>query len=1298
MSSMIIITGKTSNMTNNQTTSALANSMGDKQICEDVGQQNIRGSNFENNESLNSTTEPTSETSKEELSVLEADRHLLKFNWTITSCVTKSNVLELVLPRNMLMTPGVDSFKRKLDKQLKKCPDEPRCSAIGLYIDMHASFKPEQKLHKTTVEHSGITVEHSGKDVSDWNFLEPQWNIQEPQWNIQGGGHLERMLVITTVEYSGTTVEHSGGTFRVWDFERELALKQYFVPTREYYLAESFVLQIIINTQFLLYDISQIFCQSSNHHCQSILLLPIISAEEFFSIDVCTAVRSTPHHGHHKNEKYLGSFDVIAQEKEDFSHYNLSRPVLNENIHSSQANLEFPHATSTVHAQTSEDSVEGSSSLEDKTNHSVSENHTHFDKSGISENHSHFPQLTVWHQDSNVYTQEESLSSDSSHLYPRQFYGQGFEVKGDSSTETYNTRIDMKGGSSESYNNRLGSQQMYSSRESLSKSKTGFSSAMSYYVSNYNPDNDVTISDDQSTQSFQCDEGINQGINFYSSRTADGKDSTHILLETENQNEGAYSKSYYLDNSSTYQDQTVNCRQQDIYYNDNSSDTQVSNCPQDMTIQHQFSHTAVLKEQSETQFTHLNDKENSESQFITSDKNDFVTQFSHQDSQSQFCSQNSMISNRLDNFEEDTASHNLSIITEDSVDTSHDTERQNNPSIDIQSYSHYFSSNCNLGDGEIRENQNIEKPRELFALELSEVKRSYAEGKVIEQDLENNLDDPDDPGCVLDDLCTPDPLDGNTPRQVQFKINRGFLSSNISQSSELEKHSTANAMGKGQLTSISQHSVSEHKVGNVENNNNNNDDVRYVLISNDSNINIKDDPENPNENHRRISGRVQKDKEEKCIESASIEINQRICDICDATFKIKKEYFNHMKEHFPGPPHHCDTCTSAFQRIYHLLDHRTLHQDLRPFKCTICNFSANRKFNLQEHMTLHKENRKFKCKTCGEQFARLQVLNTHETKHSNDRPFLCETCGWSGKTKHALIIHNKKHTGDLMTCKFSDCGYTTAKTSHLKEHMARHSNIRKFVCTQCCREFLTQSKLSRHLLTHNPEKPFKCSLCDCRYTRKDHLGTHMKKKHTKRTTVKKPPRKKQEKKKDSSHLDELKICKTNNKPKTRTRKRKCQQKKMFSDVENSNVSLQPQIPCTPPPTTLSEYPHSPTQYSNFPHSSHHNPDDPLMMGQLPDAWVLRQSPDDKTHAAWGLGAVSGMSPVTDALPSLQQSPPLHRGLGPSLTYQDPYHSPSYQTSPTSHFEALSPHSSLPYSNGQHSDESPLNFASYMKYN
>ena len=44
-----------------------------------------------------------------------------------------------VLPKTIRDISGlsVDAFKRRLDKALRKCPDEPRCSAIGLYTDIH---------------------------------------------------------------------------------------------------------------------------------------------------------------------------------------------------------------------------------------------------------------------------------------------------------------------------------------------------------------------------------------------------------------------------------------------------------------------------------------------------------------------------------------------------------------------------------------------------------------------------------------------------------------------------------------------------------------------------------------------------------------------------------------------------------------------------------------------------------------------------------------------------------------------------------------------------------------------------------------------------------------------------------------------------------------------------------------------------------------------------------------------------------------------------------------------------------
>lgn len=35
---------------------------------------------------------------------------------------------------------------------------------------------------------------------------------------------------------------------------------------------------------------------------------------------------------------------------------------------------------------------------------------------------------------------------------------------------------------------------------------------------------------------------------------------------------------------------------------------------------------------------------------------------------------------------------------------------------------------------------------------------------------------------------------------------------------------------------------------------------------------------------------------------------ERACELCQATFPRIKDYYVHMRGHFPGPPHRCDTC------------------------------------------------------------------------------------------------------------------------------------------------------------------------------------------------------------------------------------------------------------------------------------------------------------------------------------------------------------------------------------------------------
>lgn len=247
---------------------------------------------------------------------------------------------------------------------------------------------------------------------------------------------------------------------------------------------------------------------------------------------------------------------------EQCNQYDSCRIIHNsQDIHGNPPSLVYPQPVpsgkeNTCHTHIPEDSVGDSGSVEDSKFSCNSQGH--FGQPLVRN-------MTVWHQEP-PYNAEESLSSDSSQMYQRQIYDQSFS---------------MKTTCPESFNSRVNPQSIYTMRETPHKNKPGFASAVSYYVSTYNPDDDMTVSDDQSLQSFPYDENFNPGMNFYSCRPSDLKESQHLMIESHHSQEN-YAKSYYHDDLTT---QDVSCSQPDVYYNENSTDTQISNCPQDMTIQ-----------------------------------------------------------------------------------------------------------------------------------------------------------------------------------------------------------------------------------------------------------------------------------------------------------------------------------------------------------------------------------------------------------------------------------------------------------------------------------------------------------------------------------------------------------------------------------------------------------------------------------------------------------------------------------------------------------------------------------------
>ncbi|XP_071546128.1 uncharacterized protein [Panulirus ornatus] len=1197
-----------------------------------------------------------SKTVKEQLNITSQDpevfRCLLAYMYTGTVVVDKTNVAELLRLANKLL---IAKLKEHCAEYLERYLDATNCLTVR---DMATKFNLEA-LEKTTgtfiqAHLSGII---EGEEVLELSHTRLEDFLRSPSWQL----HEDQTLLLVTrwVHHSPKSRERNLRSLLTWVQWSHLCPQAaiHLIQTHPLYTTSSsllalfFLLDALNEHSLLPADFHALFSNLKAKFCQP--SDSVVDNESFLNLAISTAIdglqddqlgtgrgqeilpvvsdlsshTALPAHttqglpsdteddpsipppvqSHHKiNEFHINSRRVCDDEDEEHqSQYDMCRiGRSSQDTHVNQPNLIFSHpATSSnvvgCHSQISEDSIGNASTTDD--NKFTCDSQGHFGQPLMRN-------LAVWHQEP-PYGTEESLSSDSGHMYQRQVYDQSFS---------------MKVPCPDTYNSRVNPSSVYSMRESPHKTKQGFASAVSYYVSTYNPEVDMTVSDDQSTPSFPYDENFNSGINFYPCRPTDVKDTQHIIIESHH-NQESYPKSYYHDESTNTQDMSCS---RDIYYNENSSDTQISNCPQDMTLQHQFSQCSEVKHKV---------SQNQEIPAIEDSRDTTLT---------------SAIPERLIG---DESHYEHYPIKNTSVDKFHHDITRSGEESGLPLGSREIATQDLLLDGKRLSSECVIETKGLVTLVggAMDVDRSYrgCAAEVVDGDRIYKSCGSDVRGIFAqseasteeqrnhDEMSKAVPPEeihslvpsssDNTPRQVKFKINRSSNSSSLgllSCTSQDTFSAEAPLSGNTSVTGVID-------IPHLETDERNPDDpdevLREDLINNaekqdmkqeagiemeteDSTIRVLNNVEGDGKSGtptavsrdppRRTSRRVKMTEKGKEIIKVSAAKTERVCELCQASFPQTKEYFVHMRGHFPGPPHRCDTCEASFKRIYHLLEHRVTHQEAKTHKCPHCPFSSHKKFNLTEHLTQHTRNRKYKCKICGDLFSRIQILRVHETKHTKERPFLCETCGWSGKTKNAFIVHTKFHTGKW--------------------------------------RLILLPSLGRKL--------------------------HVKKKHSQKESIKAPARKRQSKKKvlDVVSTSEQSSEVTN----VITAHIECSQADIFSDLENTNVSLQPQLPGTPPPTTLSEYPPSPTY--TFPAQS--APDDPLMM-------------------------VSDMSSVTEGFTPLPQASPLHRNLGPGLNYEGSYHSPQYQTSP-SHFAALSPtHATLSYANGHHQEESPLNFTAYVKY-
>ncbi|GBN67404.1 hypothetical protein AVEN_208231-1, partial [Araneus ventricosus] len=101
------------------------------------------------------------------------------------------------------------------------------------------------------------------------------------------------------------------------------------------------------------------------------------------------------------------------------------------------------------------------------------------------------------------------------------------------------------------------------------------------------------------------------------------------------------------------------------------------------------------------------------------------------------------------------------------------------------------------------------------------------------------------------------------------------------------------------------------------------------------------------------------------------------CNSCAFQSTYSREYYEHMKMHYAGPPFVCDVCSYKSKLITAFVAHRVIHTGDRLFCCTLCVFSCKRKYHLKGHMISHSREKNFTCKFCFKKYSYKCSLVRH---------------------------------------------------------------------------------------------------------------------------------------------------------------------------------------------------------------------------------------------------------------------------------------------------------------------------------